>query len=457
MTCVATWRVGRSCAVEHGDRAFLAMVPPYPWPSAAAALLALTTWSGSRPTATSVRRALRSPFRRRGQRTSRRSSTASRLSPVADWRLRAAPRLGESTRERLHASLALLPVDASQADYLATRCSAPRRPSCSALYCAGAAPSPAFPMLWTELKKACGRSQLADFRRGPASYDPTACAGRSSAARWPSLWSRSIPPSSASRSMRWSVRGRLAVPLERIFVNNSSETEHDLPPASSSITPPTPAPLRPPAHGHRFQVFLAFFPIAARLAAKNVPLLQAQLPKSNAAREAEADTEQAKDELAERQARAAVALVRLGHSGDVWPLLRHSADPPLSLSILFWLSPVALTRKRYSRTRQLNSPASPDETRATRQMDAILFDSRDLDAASAHPGPGHVWDRSYSLPANASPWSPGSSTLYEHDLGCRHSWRIGLDLAAVEAAPETRDDRRPLEGQGPRRPPLVRQ
>ena len=51
-------------------------------------------------------------------------------------------------------------------------------------------------------------------------------------------------------------------------------------------------------------------------------------------------SESAKDELAERQARAAVALVRLGHSGDVWPLLRHSADPRLRSFIVNWLHPL---------------------------------------------------------------------------------------------------------------------
>src|SRR5207244_4397878 len=40
-------------------------------------------------------------------------------------------------------------------------------------------------------------------------------------------------------------------------------------------------------------------------------------------------SEPAKDELAQRQARAATALIRLGHADEVWPLLRHSTDPRL--------------------------------------------------------------------------------------------------------------------------------
>ena len=57
-------------------------------------------------------------------------------------------------------------------------------------------------------------------------------------------------------------------------------------------------------------------------------------------------SESARDELAERQARVAVALVRLGHPGDVWRLLRDSADPRLRTFIVNWLCPLVPTRKR---------------------------------------------------------------------------------------------------------------
>jgi formylglycine-generating enzyme required for sulfatase activity/tetratricopeptide (TPR) repeat protein len=50
--------------------------------------------------------------------------------------------------------------------------------------------------------------------------------------------------------------------------------------------------------------------------------------------------EEAKDQLAERQARAAVALVRLGRAEAIWPLLRHRADPRLRSFLINWLSPL---------------------------------------------------------------------------------------------------------------------
>jgi serine/threonine protein kinase/formylglycine-generating enzyme required for sulfatase activity/Flp pilus assembly protein TadD len=46
-----------------------------------------------------------------------------------------------------------------------------------------------------------------------------------------------------------------------------------------------------------------------------------------------------KDNLAERQARAAVALLRLGQADEVWPLLRYSADPRVRSFIINWLQP----------------------------------------------------------------------------------------------------------------------
>ena len=52
-----------------------------------------------------------------------------------------------------------------------------------------------------------------------------------------------------------------------------------------------------------------------------------------------ATTEQLKDNLAERQARAAIALARLGKAAEVWPILVHSPDPRLRSFIINWLNP----------------------------------------------------------------------------------------------------------------------
>jgi formylglycine-generating enzyme required for sulfatase activity/tetratricopeptide (TPR) repeat protein len=75
--------------------------------------------------------------------------------------------------------------------------------------------------------------------------------------------------------------------------------------------------------------------------------------------------EDAKDRLAERQARAAVALVRLGQAEEVWPLLRHGADPRLRSFLINWLNPLGadpqLIAAELERLAQRGSP-DPAET-----------------------------------------------------------------------------------------------
>jgi serine/threonine protein kinase/formylglycine-generating enzyme required for sulfatase activity/tetratricopeptide (TPR) repeat protein len=95
--------------------------------------------------------------------------------------------------------------------------------------------------------------------------------------------------------------------------------------------------------------------------------------------------EEAKDRLAERQARAAVALVRLGDAEAIWPLLRHSADPRLRSFIINLLSPLgADPRTVAAELDHLGDAAAPSPGPAERGaagrrpvegsgMDAILF------------------------------------------------------------------------------------
>jgi len=84
--------------------------------------------------------------------------------------------------------------------------------------------------------------------------------------------------------------------------------------------------------------------------------------------------EEVKDQLAERQARAAIALVRLGRAAEVWPLLRHSPDPRLRSFIVNWLNPMGadpgLIAAEFAR---LDSPTTRHPPPATQKMDAILF------------------------------------------------------------------------------------
>jgi formylglycine-generating enzyme required for sulfatase activity len=84
--------------------------------------------------------------------------------------------------------------------------------------------------------------------------------------------------------------------------------------------------------------------------------------------------EEAKDRLAERQARAAVAMVRLGRAEEVFPLLRHSADPRLRSFIVNWLNPLGAEPKLIvAELDRIDPKAKPTPAPGQQKMDAILF------------------------------------------------------------------------------------
>jgi serine/threonine protein kinase/formylglycine-generating enzyme required for sulfatase activity len=59
-------------------------------------------------------------------------------------------------------------------------------------------------------------------------------------------------------------------------------------------------------------------------------------------------TEETKDRLAERQARAAIALFRMGKTPDLMALLHHSPDPRLRSFVINWLSPLGADPRAFA-------------------------------------------------------------------------------------------------------------
>ena len=87
-------------------------------------------------------------------------------------------------------------------------------------------------------------------------------------------------------------------------------------------------------------------------------------------------TEETRDQLAKRQARAAIALFRMGRAGEIMPLLRHSADPRLRSFIINWLSPLgADARIIAAELESLPATTQPTPAEGQQLMDAILFHS----------------------------------------------------------------------------------
>ncbi|MBV8556855.1 MAG: SUMF1/EgtB/PvdO family nonheme iron enzyme, partial [Planctomycetaceae bacterium] len=81
-----------------------------------------------------------------------------------------------------------------------------------------------------------------------------------------------------------------------------------------------------------------------------------------------------KDRLAQRQANAAVALVRLGRPENVWPLLRHSPDPSVRSYIVNWLKLLGADPKALMAKLEVLDPGtSPTPSGGPSRMDDILF------------------------------------------------------------------------------------
>ena len=105
--------------------------------------------------------------------------------------------------------------------------------------------------------------------------------------------------------------------------------------------------------------------------------------------------QQTTDRLAQRQARSAIALIRMGKAEEVWPLLRHSTDPGLRSFIINWLSPWAPIPGR-------SPPSSTDWI---------------LRLSAVHHPRSERWTPSSSIPRFRSaapsswPWEPTALTL----------------------------------------------
>ena len=160
------------------------------------------------------------------------------------------------------------------------------------------------------------------------------------------------------------VRGKLTAPLAMIFRERKrSESERmqatNIVADYASDDPDLLADLLLDSEERPFAVL--FEKLKARQE-RAVPLLEAELAKKALSEATDAD----KDQLAQRQARAAIALIRWGRPDKVWPLLRHSPDPSVRSFIVNWLRPLGADPKalttRTGRHRIFRTQADPRRT-----------------------------------------------------------------------------------------------
>ena len=373
--------------------------------------------------------------------------------------VRAAQGTDAQSREHLHASLALLPVDPSQVDYLFNRLLSATENELPVLRDAlKTHQSTLTPKLWTVLESAKPDAGLLPAASALASYDPDN-------ARWESAGGKVAQALVSVNSIylgNWleyltDVRSKLTAPLATIF-RDRNRSESDRAQATDILTLYASDDLDlitnllmdadPTAYAD-------FFLIAQRQEAKTLQFLQAEIAKKATISDSDKDSEMVKDRLAERQARAAITLLRMGKAGEIIPLLRHSADPRLRSFIVNWLNPLGAVPKVIADELERIDPSiKPTHARTPKGNGCRPVPPRDLAAACDDPGAGTVWRRETLGRGPEAADRQAARPLRERSR-CRHPWGGGMDLVEVGAAGECQRKRSGAAREGARRTPLV--
>ena len=280
---------------------------------------------------------------------------------------------GDDSKERLHASLALLPVDEGQVEYLYSR-----------LLDAGPAELEVIQdalrpfqerlieRLWRDLGQSDGTNHALQAASALVLYDP-------SARRWENVGGKVAEAMVTVNAVHlgfWlnalrPVRDWLSVPLAALYRDRKrSERERNLAfNLLEDYATDQPQVLTDLLMDSGEDHFVCWFGKLAGHSEIAVPLLEQELHKS-----LPDATEIEKDGLAERQARAAIAFVRMGHANEVWPKLQHSPDPRLRSFIVNWLAPLGVDPQQIAAELDRIVPV-PNPTPAEGQhvMEAILF------------------------------------------------------------------------------------
>ncbi len=285
----------------------------------------------------------------------------------------------DTSREKLHASLALLPVDSNQLPFLEKRLlvatPAELRVIRDALqpYRVTLTPN-----LWSVLDSLePGDESLLQAASALATYDPdnvkwdseddeVAEALVSVNSVYLGFWLDALRP----------VRTKLTAPLATIFRDKVlPETERrqatNILTSYASDDPDLIADLLMDSDP---KAYAAFLPIAQQQEAETLRFLRAEINKKATTSDSDKNAEMVKDRLAERQARAAITLLRMDKADEILPLLRHSADPRLRSFIVNWLNPLGADPHVIAAAlEQIDPGVGPTPQKPPKTMDDILF------------------------------------------------------------------------------------
>ena len=207
------------------------------------------------------------------------------------------------------------------------------------------------------------------------------------------------------------------------------------------------------------KAYAAFFPIAQRTGRRRpFPCSRRRSRKKATIPDSDKDSEMVKDRLAERQARAAVALLRMGKAEEVLPLLRHSADPRLRSFIVNWLNPLGADPKVIvAALDRIDPNTKPTPAEPPKTMDAILFHPETSQRRALILALGTYGTEGLS-PGEREPLISKLLDLYRNDPDSGIHGAAEWTLRQWKQQEKLKEARcRVDEAQGPGRPPLVRE
>jgi serine/threonine protein kinase/formylglycine-generating enzyme required for sulfatase activity len=249
----------------------------------------------------------------------------------------------KDARKQLHAGLALLPVDATQVDYLYDRL-LDAEPHEVPVIRDALAPygDELMDRLWAVVETPDKGKESRRLRAAAAlaKYDPEG-------EKWTTanaLLVDDLVRESAVFLGQWSeafrpVKGHLLSPLKDIFLDRRSERAAERSLATNLLAdyaadePQVLVELLLDADGKQFAVIYPKFETRRE---RGLPLLIGEIDRTLSP-DAKDD---AKEKLAKRRANAAVALLRMKQAGKVWDVLKHSSDPRARSYLIHRLYPL---------------------------------------------------------------------------------------------------------------------
>ncbi len=251
------------------------------------------------------------------------------------------------SRQKLHASLALLPVDSTQVDYLRGRL-LDAEPHELPVIRNALAPykDELLQQLWAVVEKPEKDKEKQRLRAASAlaKYDP----GNERWAKVQEAVSNDLVAVPAPYLNTWMeslrpVRVSLLTPLSVVYgSNNRRDTERSM--ATDILADfaiDQPKVLANLVMGADVKQFAVFFPKLQDCGEQGLRVLIGEID-----RKLPSDTkDEAKEKLAKRQANAAVALLKMDRPEKTWPLLKHSPDPRLRSYLIHKLSPLGADAK----------------------------------------------------------------------------------------------------------------